>query len=308
MDNPDLVDHWAALFERQCVPLDQDRCECLLLCCCMVRKLTRWGCLIRVLSTSVVSSMGAGISDQRKELWNVVEDESSGGFFSATPGHLFVSGAALFRLQYALASRALTMSARIAQGNRFMTMSMGESPPTAPTLLSDFERCVYNFAYRRLQICPSTYSIMDDYRCRKLAAHQKSDRLFGPSDTDCHSELTGQEASRSIDVFFWDGTQHVASLSWKKRSGWDDDATSLTENSSTDDSDIFGDSSDVWSLPRSSGWESVGDRQALPHVRLPSEHGAHQSLESLTIPIEVACRTARARPTVQVHADDIIEV
>jgi hypothetical protein len=45
----------------------------------------------RVLSTSVIGTMGAGISNERKELWDIVEDTPSGGFFSAAPGNLSVS-------------------------------------------------------------------------------------------------------------------------------------------------------------------------------------------------------------------------
>jgi hypothetical protein len=211
-------------------------------------------------------------------------------------------------------SRGLTMCCRVArQGNRFMTMSTGESPPSASRVLRDFERwvwlCFSNNLHQRLQSFPLVYLMMHANHPRKLTARHDSDRFgsvqrLSSGDMDWQNE----QESRPSDVFFWDGTQQVTSLSWKKQSDWDDDTTSLTENSSTDDSDIFGDSSDVWSLPQSNGWESVGDRQALPHVRVPIEHGAHQSLESLMIPIEVACRTARGRPTVQVHADDIIEV
>jgi len=90
MDNADLVGQWAALFERQCVPLQQDKYECFW-SHLDGGWVSRTNMVSRVLSTSVIGTMGAGISNERKELWDIVEDTPSGGFFSAAPGNLSVS-------------------------------------------------------------------------------------------------------------------------------------------------------------------------------------------------------------------------
>lgn len=146
--------------------------------------------------------------------------------------------------------------------------------------------------------------------CRKFAAFRTDSDRTNDEYQSPHYAFQGEDKLKNratADVFFWDGTQEIKA-DWK-RTETVDDATSMTESSSSGVSSCD-DVSELWSLPRSSAWESVGDQERAPfeHRHRLETFGPSQSLIETKIPIDVACRYSHGGPIAEVHETDIVEV